>query len=127
MELRAREPVILAADFAALVRWYREALGFRVTRLFEDGFHYGNLETPSGAKLGVASAAEMGVTPGDRRANTVVLQLEVADVRAFLAHVESAGGAVLGGPSFDANGAFWFGSFADPEGNPFWVVDERCP
>lgn len=47
MELRAREPVILAADFAALVRWYREALGFRVTRLFEDGFHYGNLETPS--------------------------------------------------------------------------------
>jgi predicted enzyme related to lactoylglutathione lyase len=127
MEIRSREPVILATDFSALVAWYRDALGFSVTKRFEDGFHYCNLESRSGGKIGIASAKEMGVDPADRSLNTVVLQFEVDDVKAFFTHLEAAGGTIVSGPSFDAKDSFWFGGFSDPEGNPFWVVDKDCP
>jgi predicted enzyme related to lactoylglutathione lyase len=127
MEIRPREPVILASDFKALVSWYREALGFTVVNLFEDGFHYCNLETPTGFRLGIADAEEMRVAPGDRRANTVVMQYEVDDIHAFFAHLEGAGASITGGPSRSEEGGFGFGSFSDPEGNPSWVVEAACP
>ena len=127
MDVRAREPVIFAGDFSPLVAWYVRALGFAVTRLEEERYHYANLESPAGVKLGIADAREMGVEPGDRSRNTVVLQFEVPDVRAFLSLVGESGGRVTFGPSQDADDGFWFGGFADPEGNPFWVVDETCP
>ncbi|MBZ0266944.1 VOC family protein [bacterium] len=127
MEITPRESVILAADFASLVEWYAGALGFAVTKRFEGKFHYCNLETAGGVRIGIAPAAEMGVTPDNRSANTVVLQFRVPDVKAFLEHVRDQGGTITGGPSFDPSDSFWFGSFADPEGNPFWVVDENCP
>lgn len=119
--------MILAADFDALVAWYRDALGLTVVKRFDEGFHYCNLESASGAKVAIASAREMGVEPADRSRNTVVPQLEVDDVKAFLAHLAARGAKITGGPSFDAKGSFWFGSFSDPEGNPFWVVDRNCP
>ena len=127
IEIRPRETVILAADFQALVAWYRDMLGFKVIKLFEDEFHYCNLETPSGLKIGIASAEEMGVKPTNRSTNTVVLQVEVDDVKEFFAHVAQAGGAITFGPSFDKADEFWFGAFTDPEGNPVWVVDKNCP
>ena len=127
MDVRAREPIILAADYDALVAWYCEALGFRVVRRFEEGYHYSNLESGAGVKVGIASAAEAGIAPGDRSRNTVVLQLEVNDLKEFFAHLEARGARITGAPSYDAKGSFWFGSFADPEGNPFWVVDRNCP
>lgn len=127
MELRPRETVILAEHFSALVAWYRDALGFTVVRLYEDDYHFANLEAPSGIKLGIGDAKEMGVTPADRRSNTVRLQFEVDDVKAFFAHVERSGGSATFGPSFDDKGGFWFGGFSDPEGNPCWVVDKNCP
>ncbi len=126
-ELRHRETVILADDFAALIDWYQRALGFAVVQRFDEGFHYCNMESPSGIKIGIAPAAEMGVGPAERAKNTVVIQFEVDDVRAFLAHVEAEGGKVTGGPSHSPKDDFWFGSFADLEGNPFWVVDGNCP
>ena len=127
IEIRPRETVILAADFQTLVAWYRDVLGFSVIKLFEDEYHFCNLETPSGIKIGIASAAEMGVEPTDRSTNTVVLQFEVDDVPEFFAHLEQAGGTVTFGPSFEKNNDFWFGGFSDPEGNPVWVVDKNCP
>jgi predicted enzyme related to lactoylglutathione lyase len=125
--LRPRETVILASDFQKLVAWYRDILGFTVTKLFEDQYHYCNLETASGIKIGIASAAEMGVEPTDRSTNTLVLQCEVDDPREFFTHLEQAGGAITSGPSFDKNDEFWYGSFTDPEDNPVWVVDKNCP
>jgi len=127
IEIRPREMVILAADFRLLVTWYQDVLGFEVTNLFEDGFHFCNLKTLSGIKIGIGSAAEMGVEPTDRSMNTVVLQFEVDDLAEFFAHVGAAGGSVSSGPSFDKKGGFWFGGIADPEGNPIWVVDKNCP
>jgi len=127
MEIRPRETVILVANFSDLVEWYRDVLGFRVLKLFEDGYHYCNLENQSGIKLGIAAAEEMGVEPGESARNTVVLQFEVEDVKVFFAHLEQHGAMITGGPSFDPKDEFWFGSFADPEGNPFWVVDVNCP
>ncbi|MEE3283320.1 MAG: VOC family protein, partial [Planctomycetota bacterium] len=74
MEIRPREIVILADDFDLLVAWYRDVLGFEVVRFFNDTFQFANLETSTGIRLGIGSAAETGVVPGDRQHNTVVLQ-----------------------------------------------------
>lgn len=127
MELRPRESVILATDFAALVAWYRDVLGFRVARLYEESYHYANLETPTGIQIGIAAAGEVGVEPGDRSNNTVLLQFEVDDVKVLLEHLQRSGGSVTFGPSFDEEHKFWYGGFSDPEGNPIWIVDKNCP
>lgn len=127
MTLHPRETVILADDLEALVDWYQSVLGFRVTKRFEGEYHYCNLENESGIRLGIAAAQEMGVSPGDRQKNTVILQFQVPDVRGFLEHVAAKGGAVTFGPSLDKKDDFWYGGFSDLEGNPCWVVDEKCP
>jgi len=127
MEIRPRETVILATDFSTLVAWYRDVLGFTVVKLFEDSFHFCNLETPTGIRIGIGSAEEMGVVPVDRGSNTVILQFEVDDVQEFFAHLEQAGASIAGEPMFNKKDGFWFGGFSDPEGNPCWVVDKNCP
>lgn len=126
IELRPRETVILASDYPAMVAWYRDTLGFVVVRSFEGEYLYTNLETPSGIRLGIASAGQMGVEPADRALNTVRLQFEVDDVPAFFEHLKACGGVVTFGPSLDKSG-FSYGGFTDPEGNPCWVVDKHCP
>ena len=127
IEIRPRETVVLSKDFEAMVAWYRDVLGFRVVKLFEDGFNYANLETDSGIQLGIGVLQDMGIEPLDRTRNTVILQIEVDDLKAFFAHVEAHGGTVSFGPAFDKKGEFWFGGISDPEGNPLWVVDANCP
>jgi uncharacterized glyoxalase superfamily protein PhnB len=127
IEIRPRETVILAANFSALVAWYREILGFTIVKLFEEDFHFCNLTLPSGIHIGIADADEMGVVPIDRGSNSVVLQFEVDDVQEFFAYLKQEGATITNGPSFDANDNYWFGSFTDPEGNPIWVVDKNCP
>jgi predicted enzyme related to lactoylglutathione lyase len=127
MQLEAREPVIFAEDFSALVVWYQTVLGFDIKQLVEADYHYCLLENKAGIRLGIADAQEMGVHPGERRHNTVVLQFEVKDVAQLFAHLSEKGGSITFGPSFDKKDGFWFGGFYDLEGNPFWVVDENCP
>ena len=125
-KIRPREPVLFAEDHDALVDWYVRAMGLAVSRAHVEGYHYTNLDNADGVTLGIAVAAELGIALGPRSQNSWVLQIEVDDVRAFLADIEAAGGTVTGGPSHDQAG-FWFGSFADPEGNRWWVVDRDCP
>ena len=127
IKLRPRETVILADDFSALVAWYRDVLGFKVTDLFEDEYHYCCLQTSSGILIGIADAREMEVVPDDRNKNTVLLQFEVDDVKTFFDYLEQSGGTITFGPSFDKSGEFWCGAFTDLEGNPIWVVDKDCP
>ena len=127
MELNPRETVILVEDFDLMINWYCEVLGFKVTKRFEDGFHYCNLESEARIKLGIAVASEMQIELTDRSKNSVVLQFEVDEVKAFLKYISEEGGSITGEASFNAKDNFWFGSFADPEGNSFWVVDAHCP
>jgi predicted enzyme related to lactoylglutathione lyase len=127
VKLDPRESVILAEDFQALVDWYQRVLGFEVTRLALEDYHYCNLENESGIRLGIAPAKEMGVISIDRKSNTVILQFQVADVKGFLENVREKGGDITFGPSLDKKEGFWYGGFSDLEGNPFWVVDEDCP
>lgn len=127
VDIRPRETVILASDFDLLVDWYRDVLGFAVARRFDEAYQYCNLETATGIRIGIGSAAQMGIEPTDRSQNTVVLQFEVDNVTEFLNRVGESGGAVTLGPSFDENDNFWYGGFTDPEGNPIWVVDKECP
>ena len=122
-----RESVILAENYESLVAWYRDTLDLKVVSRHDEGFHYTHLENPAGVRLGIAVAEEMNVEPRERSRNTVLMQFEVNDVRAFLAHIEVSGGSASFGPSFNREEGFWFGAFADPEGNPFWIVDRNCP
>lgn len=125
--LQHREPVLLATDFDTLVVWYREVLGLSVVQQFDDGFHYTVLDSGTGIRVGIADATEMGVVPADRANNTVVLQCQVDDVALFFKEITKSGGTIAHGPSYDARDKFWFGGFADVEGNPWWVVDKNCP
>lgn len=127
MRIAPREIVILAEDFDAMVAWYVDVLGFKVVKTFSAGYRYCNLETQSGIQVGIAQAAEVGVVPKDRASNTVLLQIEVADVQLLFERLQEFGDFVTFGPSYDESGRFWFGGFADLEGNPIWVVDENCP
>ena len=71
--------------------------------------------------FGATFEGEAGLGPDENGA------FEVDDVGALLAHLEQNGATITGGPSFDKQSKFWFGSFSDPEGNPVWVVDTDCP
>jgi predicted enzyme related to lactoylglutathione lyase len=125
--IRPRETVIMADDHAKLVAWYRDVLGFNVTRDEGGEYHYTNLENDAGIRIGIADAKEMGVTPGDRSQNPVVMQVEVDDVKAFFDVITAGGGQTPFGPSFEKKYEFWFGGVTDIEGNPIWVVDSKCP
>ena len=57
---------------------------------------------------------------------TLIAQIETDDVAALLQRVLAAGGAAQG-PERDSGAGFSFGSFRDPEGNSWWVVDADCP
>ena len=127
MRLSPRELVILADDYDAMVSWYVDVLGFRVVKAFSEAYHYSNLETDSGIKIGIAPASEVGVNPGNRESNTVLLQVAVPDVKQFVEKLQAHGVTVAFGPLFDKAGDFWFGAIEDVEGNPIWVVDENCP
>lgn len=126
MEVRPRESIILVENFDVQIAWYCEILDFEVKKRFDE-FQYCNVENASGMKLAIGLASEMEVELHDRKHNSVVLQFEVDDVRAFLTFVGSNGGTIVGPAVFNEKKGFWFGSFADPEGNAHWVVDSHCP
>ena len=127
VEIRQRESVILATDVRKLVAWYRDVLGMKLVRAYDEDYHYCNLETSTGICIGIADAAQMKVNPVDRSQNTVLLQIEVDDVAVFFRQLEEKGGSITFGPSLDAENGFYYGGFSDPEGNPWWVVDAKCP
>ena len=119
--LRGRETVILARDHPRLVRWYVEAMGLRITQVFEE-LPYTNRESSGGVRIGIGTAPpEAAAIDG-----TVVPQIETDDVATLLRRVHAHGGSV-DGPHHDAARGFDFGAFRDPEGNAWWVVDSRCP
>ena len=65
------------------MRWLlgtRMYLVSTLSNFFVEDFHYCNLATQSGIKIGIADAKEMGVEPDDRSNNTVILQFEVEDL-----------------------------------------------
>ena len=127
IKLKTRETVILAQNFNVLIAWYKNTLGFKITKLFKDDYHYCNLESNSGLRIGIADAGEMGINPNNSENNTVIMQFEVDDLQTFFKYLKENTATITGGPSYDEKGKFWFGSFLDIEGNPFWVVDKNCP
>jgi uncharacterized glyoxalase superfamily protein PhnB len=127
MKICPREPVIFAINFKTLINWYVDVLAFRLINIVEDHYHYCYLENSHGIAIGIADSKEMGVFPTERKNNTVVLQFEVTDVSLFFEYLKEKGGTITFGPSYDKKDEFWYGGFNDLEGNPFWVVDDKCP
>ena len=127
MEVRPRESIILVEDFDALVKWYCDVLDFNVLKNYFESYHYCTLENKAGIILAIGLASDMGVELKPRTHNSIVLQFEVDDVVTFLTSVEEQGGLITGPAIYNEKDGFWFGSFADPEGNAHWVVDSQCP
>ena len=127
MKLYPRETVIFANDFKKMVNWYQHVLGFQITALHEEDYHYCNLENETGIQIGIADSQEMAVKNHDQKNNSVILQVMVTDVNEFFEFLSQKEGTISFGPSFDKKGGFWYGGFEDVEGNPWWVVDENCP
>ena len=124
MRLQLMNAVVLAEDYERLRDWYVQALQLDVDGEWTERYHYAELKRQGRFVVGIASAEEMKVNPhGDRTRATVVAQFNVEDVRAFLKQIEDRGGRVPFGPSFDEAEGFWFGAFADIEGNVSWVVE----
>lgn len=123
MRLHLMNAVVMAEDYERLRDWYVDVLELTVDGEWTEKYHYAELMREGRYVIGIASAQEMGVTPGDRTQATVVPQFNVDDVRGFLARVKERGGAVPFGPSFEEGEGFWFGGFNDIEGNPAWVVE----
>lgn len=127
MEIKPREIVIFAENFKDMVEWYKNILDFKVVRIFDEGYHYANLETESGLKIGITPAAEVGVEPGERKNNPVIMHIVVDDVPQFFEYLKKNDVKINFGPSFEKGADFYYGSFSDLEGNPIWVVDNNCP
>ena len=125
--LKPRESVILAEDFQAMVDWYQRVLHFKIVQMHSEDYQYCNLENESGIQIGIAAASQMGVVPEDRRKNTVLLQVAVADVPGFFEYLSNENVQIGFGPSFERKGEYWYGELRDLEGNAIWVVDENCP
>ena len=123
--IRPREIVILATRPADLAAWYETALGFRVTARFPE-LDYVNLETAGGVRIGIGGAPEDGLDARSRPPDRIAPQLETDDVEVLLRRVHAHGGEV-DGPHRDAAKGFHFGSFKDPDGHAWWVVDPACP
>ena len=126
-EIKPRETVILVSEFDKMVEWYKNILGFKVIKIFNQDFHYCNMKTDTGIKLGIGVLDEMGLESKPESSSSVILQIEVDDLRGFFEYLKENQVTITGGPSFDKRDKFWFGSFNDPEGNSIWVVDSSCP
>jgi len=122
MRLQLMNAVVQAEDYEGLKNWYMQALDLELSEEWTEKFHYAELVRDGRLVFGIADAREMGIEPGDRKRATVMPQLNVDDVKAFLAQVKERGGTVPFGPSYDEDLDLWFGGFADIEGNPVWVV-----
>jgi predicted enzyme related to lactoylglutathione lyase len=123
MKLELMNAVIMAENYERLRDWWIDALDLTLDGEWTEHYHYAELVRDGNLVVGIASAEEMRVTPGDRKNAAVVAQFNVDDVKAFLDRVKEKGGDVPFGPSFDEHEKFWFGGFADIEGNLCWVVE----
>lgn len=123
MTVRLHNAVLLAEEFDRLRDWWIDVVGLELLEEWTDTYHYAELGRAGRIVVGIADAKEMGTTPATPRANAVVVQLRVDDVRAFLERVAARGAKVLFGPSFEAGEGFWYGGFEDGEGNAVWVVE----
>ena len=131
LPLWLKDPAVIVEDQGRSLIKGKEYYKIRITFKQEGGGdeqrQHRVLDTERDEAAEDADAQEMGVVPGDRRNNTVVLQFEVDDVRELFAHLKQTGASITNEPTFNKQDGFWFGAFADPEGNPYWVVDQNCP
>lgn len=127
MDARHLCTVVLARDYRRLVAWYRKALDMKPKLVVTEGFDWTELARP-GLRIGITPARQMKAKLATPRRNAVILHLVSKDVRGLLRRIKRHGGRVLFGPSRNTDPEYWYGAFADIEGNPVWVIDlEAAP
>ena len=115
---------ILAENFQELAEWYSKTFELDKGLEVSEDYHSSELTKNGKFVIAFADTKEMGVKPLTPRNNTVVAQFAVSDAKECLERVAANGGKVLFGPSYDETGKFYYGGFADIEGNQIWIVQE---
>ena len=123
MKLELMNAVIMAEDWVRVRDWWIEALELELDGEWTEHYHYAELKRHGKFVVGIADAVEMKVTPGDRKNAAVVAQFNTDDIKGLFERVKAAGGEIPFGPSWEEHEKFWFGGFADIEGNVCWVVE----
>ena len=126
MNINLLNPMILAENYEELVEWYIKTFDLTVKNKVDEGEECTELERAGELILGIAKANEMGVKPSTPRNNTVIIQFSVSDINELFDRIKETGGRVLFGPSLEEKGGYWYGGFADIEGNQMWVVEKNA-
>jgi predicted enzyme related to lactoylglutathione lyase len=100
----------------AAVAFYREAFGWRFTRLESVPIPYWSIET-DGIRGGLLQRPAQP-PPAECGTNAYVCSIEVADIDAMSATILRLGGRVAL-PKFAVPGVCWHAYFVDPDGNTF--------
>ena len=101
---------VYGRNAAALRDFYAKAFDWEIHA--DNPMNYGLIHTNAAGK-----GIEGGIAEGDPRVNVVI---EVPDLEAALAHIESLGGKTVT-PITEIPGMVTFAEFADPEGNVIGV------
>jgi predicted enzyme related to lactoylglutathione lyase len=123
--LRFLNCVVLAEDYGVVRDWWVAALGLRIHREWPE-LPYCDLAIGDTVVLGVSPMGAMELQPPTPRLNTTFPQFVSDDVEALLARIVEHGGSVVFGPSYAEDGGYWYGAFADIEGNQAWVVSPEA-
>ena len=127
MHVELVNTVILAENFAELRDWYAQVLDLTIN-VVESGeeYLYAELMNGNSCIFGIADAEQMGAKPQSPRQNTTLAQLCVPEIHELFERVQEHNGTAVFGPSYDeAFGGYYYGSFADPEGNQVWVINRN--
>ena len=122
MKLTLLNAVIQAEDYEKVRDWWIEMIDLELKQEWTEKFHYCELAKDGKYVVGIALASEMKAELSTPRNNAVVPQLQVEDAKVFLEELKEKGATVLFGPAHDADEDFWYGAFADVEGNQVWAI-----
>lgn len=123
--LRFLNCVILAEDYEAVRDWWVTALGLEIHKEWPE-LPYADLAIEGTVVLGVSPMGAMELDPPSPRTNTTFPQFVTDDVEGLLARVVEHGGRIVFGPDHAQDGGYWYGAFADIEGNSAWVVSPEA-
>ena len=123
MKLKVRNTVLFAEDYSVLVEWYKRV--FKLAILYENtkGYHYTELGIDGQIIVGISPAKEMDHSPNKPKNNSMVLQLEVDDLKSLLKLIENSGGEILFGPDLEKAENFLYAGAKDLEGNELWFIE----
>ncbi|MBN2828993.1 MAG: hypothetical protein JXR56_01595 [Candidatus Cloacimonetes bacterium] len=118
MIIKPINTVVIAEDFAKMLKWYLDTFEFTTETYpgMEDS--YVGLLSNGVHVIGLTACSEENKPPTPRN-NATFMQVSCSHIFTLFSRIESNGGEVLFGPARDEG--YWYGGVKDIEGNQIWV------